>query len=673
TLTVTSLDGTATQTITVTVNGVNDLATISGNDAGEVTEDDTGAASVSGTLLVSDADTGEAGFQEPAAADLVTDYGTFTFNTTTGAWTFKIDNEAAQSLGDGDSEDVTLTVTSLDGTATQTITVTVNGVNDLATISGNDAGEVTEDDTGTASVSGTLSVSDADTGEAGFQEPAAADLVTDYGTFTFNTETGEWTFAIDNDNAQLLGAGDSEDVTLTVTSLDGTATQTITVTVNGVNDLATISGNDAGSVTEDGTASVSGTLSVADADDGEAGFQEPAAADLDTDYGSFTFDAGTGAWTFTIDNAAAQSLGADDSKDVTLTVTSLDGTDTQTITVTVTGTNDAPVITNSNTTASVTEDAATNKVSGTLSITDADAGQAGFASTSSLNGTYGTFTFDAATKGWTYTLNNSLAATQALTASDVKTETLKVTSTDGTTFDINVTVNGAAEPVTTPTTTAAVSGTTAANGQTDVNDISGTGGPNTTATAGNDNLRDANNTDGTISGGAGNDDIYGRNGNDVLNGDGGNDRLYGSTGNDVLNGGSENDQLFGGSGNDTMNGNDGSDALTGGFGADSVTGGTGADRFIFISLNDSGDTITDFNAADPDKIVLTSIDANGAVAADQAFNWGGTTATANGLWYANNADGTSSTFYADTDGNTSTAELWFIVNGTSFSSGSFDL
>ncbi|MBU9699898.1 VCBS domain-containing protein, partial [Rhodobacteraceae bacterium HSP-20] len=123
--------------------GVNDAATITGTSTGSVTEDNPAIAS--GQLTVTDGDTGQASFV--VASSLTTDWGTFTFNTTTGAWTFTIDNAATQKLGAGDFENVTLTVTSLDGTATQTITVTVNGVNDLATISGNDAGEVTEDDT----------------------------------------------------------------------------------------------------------------------------------------------------------------------------------------------------------------------------------------------------------------------------------------------------------------------------------------------------------------------------------------------------------------------------------------------------------------------------------------------------------------------------------------------
>src|SRR5262249_57328321 len=78
--------------------------------------------------------------------------------------------------------------------------------------------------------------------------------------------------------------------------------------------------------TEDGTPTASGALTVSDADSGEAVFQ--AASGLQGAYGSFTFDAATGAWTYTLDNgsAAVQGLKAGPQVSDSLTVTSQDGT-----------------------------------------------------------------------------------------------------------------------------------------------------------------------------------------------------------------------------------------------------------------------------------------------------------------------------------------------------------
>ncbi|WP_042776952.1 VCBS domain-containing protein, partial [Sinorhizobium fredii] len=51
--------------------------------------------------------------------------------------------------------------------------------------------------------------------------------------------------------------------------------------------------------------------------------------------------------------------------------------------------------------------------SGMLSVSDVDAGEAAFQTPASLDGVYGTFTFDPAIGTWTYTLDNDRAATQS--------------------------------------------------------------------------------------------------------------------------------------------------------------------------------------------------------------------------------------------------------------------
>src|SRR6185369_2045312 len=73
-----------------------------------------------------------------------------------------------------------------------------------------------------------------------------------YGSFTFNTTTGAWTYALDNTRiaTQALTAGQVVHDTLTVSSSDSTASQLIDVTVNGSNDNATIGGTTTASVTD---------------------------------------------------------------------------------------------------------------------------------------------------------------------------------------------------------------------------------------------------------------------------------------------------------------------------------------------------------------------------------------------------------------------------------------
>jgi Ca2+-binding RTX toxin-like protein len=179
-----------------------------------------------------------------------------------------------------------------------------------------------------------------------------------------------------------------------------------------------------------------------------------------------------------------------------------------------------------------------------------------------------------------------------------------------------------------------------------------------TGTTGNDNLV-ATNDWSLMFGGDGDDYLTGGLGNDTLNGGAGNDILDGGYGFDVLNGGTgidtatygssafginanlstgvvtyagfsftesvsnienvigsiSNDTLTGNSldnslagnfGNDILLGDAGNDILTGGVGNDVLTGGTGADQFVFNSLAEGIDTITDFKWGEGDKIQIGS-------------------------------------------------------------------
>ncbi|MES2500825.1 MAG: 5'-nucleotidase C-terminal domain-containing protein [Pseudomonadota bacterium] len=59
-------------------------------------------------------------------------------------------------------------------------------------------------------------------------------------------------------------------------------------------------------------------------------------------------------------------------------------------------------------------------------------------------------------------------------------------------------------------------------------------------------------------------------------------------------------------GRDTIIGTNGNDTINGGAGADTLTGGAGADTFVYTSIRDAGDIITDFTPY-ADKIDLTSM------------------------------------------------------------------
>ena len=138
-------------------------------------------------------------------------------------------------------------------------------------------------------------------------------------------------------------------------------------------------------------------------------------------------------------------------------------------------------------------------------------------------------------------------------------------------------------------------------------------------------LTESTNSNKIIDGTGCNDLLFGHLSNDghdeIFNGGDGNDLIFadplftGQPGNwtaltnglaDVLNGGNGNDLLVGGGGTDQLDGGAGNDVLIGGFGKDNLTGGTGADKFVFNASKNAADadTITDFNSAEGDKILL---------------------------------------------------------------------
>src|SRR5690348_3857273 len=123
--------------------------------------------------------------------------------------------------------------------------------------------------------------------------------------------SGHWNYTLDNTNAtvQALNVGQTLTDTFTVTTIDGTPQQ-VTITINGTNDAAIISGTTTGSVTEaggvnnaiTGTPTASGILTDTDVDNTPNIFTAVTSATAsDNSYGSYTIDA-NGHWNYTLDN-----------------------------------------------------------------------------------------------------------------------------------------------------------------------------------------------------------------------------------------------------------------------------------------------------------------------------------------------------------------------------------
>ncbi len=167
------------------------------------------------------------------------------WNAVSSAWEAVVDGSTVIAGGDklqwkgAQDANGTLdafTVKAFDGdlvsAAAVQVKVQVAAVNDAAVISSNAAGTVVED--GQLTAGGKLTVVDPDAGEAGFRA-VSGNPVSSYGTFSFNADSGVWGYTLDNaaSNVQALSAGETVTDTLMVTSLDGTASGLITVTIIG--------------------------------------------------------------------------------------------------------------------------------------------------------------------------------------------------------------------------------------------------------------------------------------------------------------------------------------------------------------------------------------------------------------------------------------------------------
>jgi VCBS repeat-containing protein len=310
---------------------------------------------------------------------------------------------------------------------------------------------------------------------------------------------------------------------------------------------------------------------VTDVDSSEAHFT---ATTHQGTYGSLAIDE-QGSWTYNLNNEAdsVQGLGQGATATDTITVTTADGT-AQQISITIAGSNDAAQITGT-TSTEVQEDDVTT-VSGTLTVTDVDSGEAHFIA-AAHQGTYGSLAIDEQ-GAWTYSLNNEADSVQGLGQGETATDTINVATADGTAQQISITIAGSSD---------SLIGTEAGE---------------------------------TIAGGEGSDTIIAGGGDDVLSGNGGNDSLVGGAGDDQVFGGSGEDvAVFSGESNqyffqDTGSGLEVIDTLEGRDGKDTTYDVevfqfqdiTLDQEFLLANMDDLNRQTQEYLDSSPDVFALTS-------------------------------------------------------------------
>ena len=355
-------------TSSITANLLDDVPS-GQDDSDNIGEDDT---SVSGSVIDNDTqgadsstvsqitNSGGASLAVAQPTSISGNFGALQISAD-GSYSYQLSNQldAVQSLAQGEqiTDTFTYQLTDSDGDSVPvTLTLTISGTNDTPVITteigdGADLGTVIEsgnEDDGTIvpgipQTTGTLTATDIDNGAILSWSGTATGT---FGSFVIDAVTGQWTYTLDNQLVDSFAENSAtqEEFLVTVTDEFGaSATQLVTITIEGTNDspIITSSAADAaGSVNEQpaegvvldpDTQTATGTLTASDVDTGAV---LSWSGDADSLYGSFSIDPATGEWTYTLDNQAAEILaeGQEEQESFLVTVTDEFGaTDTQTV------------------------------------------------------------------------------------------------------------------------------------------------------------------------------------------------------------------------------------------------------------------------------------------------------------------------------------------------------
>ncbi|MEH2258540.1 VCBS domain-containing protein [Nostoc sp.] len=496
-------------------------------------------------------------------------------NTTTGSqftWNFNSGTEAFNYLAVGQTLTLTYVITANDGlggTNTQDITITINGANDVATITGTATASVTEDDSNpNLTAIGTLNVNDVDAGQNQFSTIVTS-TAGNLGSLSI-TNTGTYTYTVANSDVQYLNTAQSKTETFTVSSIDGTANQVINITINGVSNdnLPPVANPDTATVVEGQSIVIPILANDTDPDIGDIlainSFTNPSNGTVtqNTD-GTFTYKAnlnfsGADSFSYTIkDTAGAISNAAT----VSLSINPLN-----------------------------------------LEGSSANDNLLGTASANIINGNAGDDYLEG--KAGNDTINGGLGNLDLMFGggdNDTITDPDGILGAHGGTGNDTITVTFAAtwdndnNPSTAPRSDGKITG--------------GYGDDSITVTMNKSgfflNMKGDEPVSNTPQDGNDTVTLLGTYGNAVVDLGGGNDTFTGGAASDNVSGGNDNDSLFGLGGNDQLTGGSGNDTLRGGLGNDQLIGGTGADVFVFTS-GEGRDTITDFQDG-TDLVGLSSL------------------------------------------------------------------
>ena len=492
-------DGTASasQSLVATVNGANDtpgLAAITGIAFTDTSSDDTFSAATA-SLSASDRDSGDSltysisggsadtslsGYTHSASGT----YGTLYVNSSSGAYSYVPNDSAIEGLTSTQTDSFTMSVSDGTASANQTLTATVTGANDdpvLGSLSGISVTDTSADDSFSATTA-SLSSSDRDSGdtlsyaitggsadssESGFSQSRTGT----YGTLYLNTGTGAYKYVPRDSNVERIKTQQTETFTLTASDGTASASQTLTTTIDGVNDIPVLSAVSALSFTDtssdDSFSASTATLSAADRDSGETLTYAITGGSADTSlsgythsasgsYGTLYVNSTSGAYSYVPNDNAMEALKSTQTDSFTMSVSDGTASASQSLVATVSGVNDAPSLaglSGLSITDTANDDSFT-ATSSSLSASDRDSGdtlnyelaggnadtsQAGY--THSVRGTYGAMFVNSSTGDYRYVPLDTFI--ERLTDTQSESFTFRVTDgTAGTSRSLTTTITG---------------------------------------------------------------------------------------------------------------------------------------------------------------------------------------------------------------------------------------
>ena len=422
------------------------------------------------------ADTSRSGYTHVVSGE----YGLLYFDQGSGKYIYVPDDEKIEGLKENTSESFNVSVSDEENTDTQTLLIAISSTNDtpdLASVTAVSLSDTANDDTFSAQsdslsardrddTSFTYSATDmsADTSQSGYTHSVSGD----YGTLYLNSGSGAYTYIPDDAAIEGLKTSESDIFTLTTSDGAATASQTLTATITGTNDTPTLADLTALSfidtAIDDTFASSSGTAQGSDRDTSDTlnyGIDGGTATSLSGytyekvgTYGIFYINEETGEYQFIPRDSAIEGLSDSANEIFSVTVTDADGSVTEgEITVSLTGVNDTPTL---STIAAIsysdtTGDDSFSDASGTAQANDRDTGatltysiESGVSSTLSnfntmLAGTYGTLHINEETGAYRYVpLDSSIEGLKADTSEDF---TVLVSDGAGGTASSTVSVN----------------------------------------------------------------------------------------------------------------------------------------------------------------------------------------------------------------------------------------